>query len=84
MKEKHKKKIWFNTALLKEKSAACTMVCCYIEELVEGYYPFADTTFDIMSNLINFIYNQDSSFLPFLFISFFPPFCSTNKQTKKD
>lgn len=52
------RKIWFNTALLKEKSAACTMVCCYIEELVEGYYPFADTTFDIMSNFINFIYNQ--------------------------
>lgn len=36
------KKIGIRTSVLEEKATACNMLCCYADELKEGFYPWVD------------------------------------------
>jgi hypothetical protein len=36
------KKIGIRTSVLEEKATACNMLCCYVDELKEGFYPWID------------------------------------------
>lgn len=34
------KKVSIKTTVLEEKATACSMICCYADELKEGFYPY--------------------------------------------
>lgn len=34
------RKVSIRTSLLEEKATACNMLCCYVDELKEGFYPY--------------------------------------------
>jgi len=36
------KKISIHTSVLEEKTTACNMLCCYVDELKEGFFPWID------------------------------------------
>jgi hypothetical protein len=36
------KRIGIRTSLLEEKATACNMLCCYADELKEGFFPWID------------------------------------------
>jgi hypothetical protein len=36
------KRIGIRTSFLEEKATACNMLCCYVDELKEGFYPWID------------------------------------------
>ena len=36
------KKISIRTSVLEEKATACNMLCCYADELREGFYPYVE------------------------------------------
>lgn len=36
------KRIGIKTSVLEEKATACNMLCCYADELKEGFYPWID------------------------------------------
>lgn len=40
------KRIGIKTSVLEEKATACNMLCCYADELKEGFYPWIDQVGD--------------------------------------
>lgn len=36
------KRMAIRTSILEEKATACSMLCCYAEELKEGFFPWID------------------------------------------
>lgn len=34
------KKVSIKTTVLEEKATACSMICCYADELKDGFYPY--------------------------------------------
>lgn len=34
------RKVTIRTSVLEEKATACNMLCCYVDELKEGFYPY--------------------------------------------
>lgn len=36
------KRIGIKTSILEEKATACNMLCCYADELKEGFFPWID------------------------------------------
>ena len=36
------RKISIRTSVLEEKATACNMLCCYADELKEGFYPYVE------------------------------------------
>ena len=40
------KRIGIWTSVLEEKVTACNMLCCYADELKEGFYPWIGKVFD--------------------------------------
>lgn len=36
------KRIGIKTSVLEEKATACNMICCYVDELKEGFFPWID------------------------------------------
>lgn len=36
------KRIGIRTSVLEEKATACNMLCCYADELKEGFFPWID------------------------------------------
>lgn len=52
------KRIGIKTSVLEEKATACNMLCCYADELKEGFFPWIDQvdfgiTFDgVLSTLL--------------------------------
>lgn len=44
------KRIGIKTSVLEEKATACNMLCCYADELKEGFYPWIDQV-DLEVNL---------------------------------
>ena len=58
------KKIGIRTSVLEEKATACNMLCCYADELKEGFYPWID---QVNQYLHHFSYNICS----FLLLIFF-------------
>ena len=39
------KRIGIRTSVLEEKATACNMLCCYADELKEGFYPWIEQLF---------------------------------------
>ncbi|KAK6137805.1 hypothetical protein DH2020_028453 [Rehmannia glutinosa] len=46
------KRIGIKTSVLEEKATACNMLCCYADELKEGFYPWIDQVGDAMPELL--------------------------------
>ncbi|KAK6145070.1 hypothetical protein DH2020_021890 [Rehmannia glutinosa] len=45
------KRIGIKTSVLEEKATACNMLCCYADELKEGFYPWIDQVGDGCPNI---------------------------------
>lgn len=43
------KRIGIKTSVLEEKATACNMLCCYADELKEGFFPWIDQVYFSMS-----------------------------------
>jgi hypothetical protein len=39
------KRIGIRTSVLEEKATACNMLCCYADELKEGFFPWIDQVY---------------------------------------
>lgn len=39
------KRIGIKTSVLEEKATACNMLCCYADELKEGFFPWIDQVY---------------------------------------
>jgi hypothetical protein len=42
------KRIAIRTSVLEEKATACNMLCCYVDELKEGFFPYIQPTVETM------------------------------------
>lgn len=55
------KLISIRTSVLEEKATACQMLCCYAEELREGFLPYVETVTNIMVPLLKFYFHEEAS-----------------------
>jgi hypothetical protein len=53
------KKIGIRTSVLEEKATACNMLCCYADELKEGFYPWIDQVAPILVPLLKFYFHEE-------------------------
>jgi hypothetical protein len=53
------RKICIRTSTLEEKSTACSMLCCYVEELQEGFFPFLDEIVQLFVPLLRFAFHEE-------------------------
>ncbi|KAL2633872.1 hypothetical protein R1flu_005351 [Riccia fluitans] len=53
------KKIGIRTSILEEKATACNMLCCYADELKEGFYPWIDQVAPILVPLLKFYFHEE-------------------------
>lgn len=53
------KKIGIRTSVLEEKATACNMLCCYADELKEGFFPWIDQVAPIMVPLLKFYFHEE-------------------------
>eukprot|EP00898_Chlorokybus_atmophyticus_P005983 jgi/Chlat1/6386/Chrsp44S05759 len=53
------KRIGIRTSVLEEKATACSMLCCYADELQEGFFPFVDQVAPIMVPLLKFYFHEE-------------------------
>lgn len=53
------KRISIKTSVLEEKATACNMICCYVTELQDGFFPYVDPVAKIMVPLMKFIYHDE-------------------------
>lgn len=67
------KKIGIRTSVLEEKATACNMLCCYADELKEGFYPWIDQVTYFLVPLFVFFSR--------LYISHTWEFCQVKKIT---
>lgn len=51
--------ISIRTSSLEEKVTACNMLCCYAEELREGFLPYVQQVTEIMVPLLKFWFHED-------------------------
>ncbi|KAG1673229.1 hypothetical protein FOA52_013109 [Chlamydomonas sp. UWO 241] len=51
--------ITIRTSSLEEKVTACNMLCCYAEELREGFLPYVQTVTEIMVPLLKFWFHEE-------------------------
>ena len=49
------RKLSVRTSVLEEKATACTMLCCYADELKEGFYPYVEQVSSPSSICITFL-----------------------------
>ncbi|KAF6254101.1 armadillo-type protein [Scenedesmus sp. NREL 46B-D3] len=47
------------TSSLEEKATACNMIVCYIDELKEGFFPYAKEVTDLMVPLLKFYFHEE-------------------------
>ncbi|QDZ25046.1 importin beta [Chloropicon primus] len=52
-------KICIRTSTLEEKSTACSMLCCYVEELQEGFFPYIEEIVQLFVPLLRFAFHED-------------------------
>ncbi len=45
------RKISIRTSVLEEKATACNMLCCYADELKDGFYPYVEQVCSVLSTL---------------------------------
>lgn len=53
------KKIGIRTSVLEEKATACNMLCCYADELKEGFYPWVDQVAPTLVPLLKFYFHEE-------------------------
>ncbi|GAB4835111.1 hypothetical protein Ancab_000019 [Ancistrocladus abbreviatus] len=53
------KRIGIKTSVLEEKATACNMLCCYADELKEGFYPWIDQVAPTLVPLLKFYFHED-------------------------
>lgn len=53
------KRIAIKTSVLEEKATACNMLCCYADELKEGFYPWIDLVAPILVPLLKFYFHEE-------------------------
>eukprot|EP00249_Psilotum_nudum_P013400 c24308_g1_i1 orf=266-3634(-) len=53
------KKIGIRTSVLEEKATACNMLCCYADELKEGFFPWIDQVAPILVPLLKFYFHEE-------------------------
>ena len=52
------RKIQIRTSVLEDKATACHMICCYADELKEGFYPYVEQVTGIMVPLLKFYFHE--------------------------
>jgi len=52
------RKIQIKTSVLEDKATACHMICCYADELKEGFYPYVEQVTGIMVPLLKFYFHE--------------------------
>lgn len=53
------KRIGIRTSVLEEKATACNMLCCYADELKEGFYPWIGQVVPILVPLLKFYFHEE-------------------------
>ncbi|XP_019083178.1 PREDICTED: importin-5-like [Camelina sativa] len=53
------KRIGIKTSVLEEKATACNMLCCYADELKEGFFPWIDQVAPILVPLLKFYFHEE-------------------------
>ncbi|KAL2940738.1 Importin-5 [Bienertia sinuspersici] len=53
------KRIGIKTSVLEEKATACNMLCCYADELKEGFYPWIDLVAPTLVPLLKFYFHEE-------------------------
>nr|GLL31765.1 importin-5-like [Ipomoea trifida]GMD14898.1 importin-5-like [Ipomoea batatas]GMD18000.1 importin-5-like [Ipomoea batatas]GMD19387.1 importin-5-like [Ipomoea batatas]GMD20739.1 importin-5-like [Ipomoea batatas] len=53
------KRIGIKTSVLEEKATACNMLCCYVDELKEGFYPWIDQVAPTLVPLLKFYFHEE-------------------------
>ncbi|KAL4855412.1 Importin-5 [Chlorella vulgaris] len=53
------KRVSLHTSVLEEKATACNMICCYADELKEGFYPYVEQVTQLMVPLLKFYFNEE-------------------------
>ncbi|KAL6511136.1 hypothetical protein OROGR_022260 [Orobanche gracilis] len=53
------KRIGIKTSVLEEKATACNMICCYADELKEGFYPWIDQVAPTLVPLLKFYFHEE-------------------------
>lgn len=53
------KRIGIKTSVLEEKATACHMLCCYADELKEGFFPWIDQVASTLVPLLKFYFHED-------------------------
>ncbi|KAL9233010.1 hypothetical protein vseg_008055 [Gypsophila vaccaria] len=53
------KRIGIKTSVLEEKATACNMLCCYVDELKEGFFPWIDQVAGILVPLLKFYFHEE-------------------------
>ncbi|GMH00102.1 hypothetical protein Nepgr_001941 [Nepenthes gracilis] len=53
------KRIGIKTSVLEEKATACNMLCCYADELKEGFYPWIDQVVPTLLPLLKFYLHDE-------------------------
>ncbi|XP_075489372.1 uncharacterized protein LOC142528228 [Primulina tabacum] len=53
------KRIGIKTSVLEEKATACNMLCCYADELKEGFYPWIDQVATTLVPLLKFYFHEE-------------------------
>ena len=54
-----KNTVSIRTSSLEEKSTACTMLCCYVEELRGGFFPYVEEVTKVMVPLLTFPLHEE-------------------------
>ncbi|KAM0952064.1 putative importin-beta domain, armadillo-like helical, TOG domain, importin beta family [Dioscorea sansibarensis] len=53
------KRIGIRTSVLEEKATACNMLCCYADELKEGFYPWISQVAPTLVPLLKFYFHEE-------------------------
>ncbi|GAY57531.1 hypothetical protein CUMW_180170 [Citrus unshiu] len=53
------KRIGIKTSVLEEKATACNMLCCYADELKEGFFPWIDQVAPTLVPLLKFYFHEE-------------------------
>ncbi|CAJ1938559.1 unnamed protein product [Sphenostylis stenocarpa] len=53
------KRIGIKTSVLEEKATACNMLCCYADELKEGFFPWIDQVAATLVPLLKFYFHEE-------------------------
>ncbi|GMI65072.1 EMBRYO DEFECTIVE 2734, (karyopherin enabling the transport of the cytoplasmic HYL1 [Hibiscus trionum] len=53
------KRIGIKTSVLEEKATACNMLCCYVDELKEGFFPWIDQVVTTLVPLLKFYFHEE-------------------------